>query len=138
MTGSLHLDGLKRDTIVLGWEDRRKSRQRVKTSEGSEIALAFSTGTVLREGDILFMDDHRYIAVEATKEDIITIYPENMEESALVAYEIGNRHLPVSIAKGKIMTIRNAPLEELLKKRSARFQFQKEIFEPHQKGHSHD
>jgi urease accessory protein len=132
-----HLDGLERDTIVLGWEERRKPRQRLMTERGTEIALALSTGTILRDGDILYLDDHCYITVEAAKEDVIMIYPEDMGEGATIAYEIGNRHLPISIGKGNIVTPQNPQMEEFLKKTAIRYQLRKESFEPTRKGHPH-
>jgi len=137
VTDGVHLDGLERDTIVLGWEERRKTRQRLTTKKGTEIALALSTGTILTDGDILYMDDRCYIAVEAAKEDVIVIYPEDVEEGAVIAYELGNRHLPVSIGKENIVTLQNPQMEEFLGKTAIRHQLQKESFEPTRKGHSH-
>ena len=137
VTDGVHLDGLERDTIVLGWEERRKTRQRLTTKKGTEIALALSTGTILTDGDILYMDDRCYIAVEAAKEDVIVIYPEDVEEGAVIAYELGNRHLPVSIGKENIVTVQNPQMEEFLRKTAIRHQLQKESFEPTRKGHSH-
>jgi len=132
-----HLDGLEKDTIVLGWEERRKPRQRLMTEKGSEICLAFSTGTILRGGDILYMDDHCYIAVEAAKEDVIVIYPEDLAEGALIAYELGNRHLPISIGNKYIVTLQNPQMEEFLRKTDIRHRLRKESFEPTRRGHSH-
>ena len=132
-----HLDGLEKDAIVLGWEERRKPRQRLTTNKGTEIGLAFPTGTILKDGDILYINDHCYITVEEAKEDVIVISPEDMEEGAAIAYEIGNRHLPVSIGKGNIVTPQNPQMEEFLKKRAIRHQLRKESFEPTRKGHSH-
>ena len=137
VTNGVHLDGLERDAIVLGWEERRRTRQRLTTKKGTEIALALSTGTILTDGDILYMDDRCYIAVEAAKEDVIVIYPEDVEEGAVIAYELGNRHLPVSIGKENIVTLQNPQIEEFLRKTAIRHQLQKESFEPTRKGHSH-
>ncbi|HMK75628.1 MAG TPA: Urease accessory protein UreE [Thermodesulfobacteriota bacterium] len=137
VTNGVHLDGLERDAIVLGWEERRRTRQRLTTKKGTEIALALSTGTILTDGDILYMDDRCYIAVEAAKEDVIVIYPEDVEEGAVIAYELGNRHLPVSIGKENIVTLQNPQMEEFLRKTAIRHQLQKESFEPTRKGHSH-
>lgn len=131
------LDGLERDTIVLGWEERRKPRQRLTTKKGSEIALALPTGTILKDGDILYLDDRCYVTVEEAKEDVIVISPEDLEEGAAIAYEIGNRHLPVSIGKENIVTPQNPQMEEFLKKTAIRYQLRKESFEPTRKGHSH-
>jgi len=132
-----YLDGLEKDTIVLGWEERRKPRQRLITKRGTEIALALSTGTILMDGDVLYIDDHCYIAVEAAKEEVIVICPEDMGEGAAIAYEIGNRHLPVSIGKRNIVTPQNPQMEEFLKRTAIRYQLRKESFEPTGKGHSH-
>jgi urease accessory protein len=131
------LDGLERDTIVLGWEERRKSRQRLTTERGSEITLALPTGTILKDGDVLYIDDRCYLTVEEAKEDVIVISPEDMAEGAAIAYEIGNRHLPISIENGTIVTPQNLQMEEFLKKRAIRYQLRKESFEPTRKGHSH-
>ncbi|HXX33066.1 MAG TPA: urease accessory protein UreE [Thermodesulfobacteriota bacterium] len=137
ITDLRHLDGLERDAIVLGWEDRRKPRQRLTTEKGNEIALALPTGTILRQGDILYMDDHRYVTVEEAEEDVTVIYPEDMEEGAVIAYELGNRHLPVSIGKENIVTPQNPQMEEFLRKGAIRHLLRKESFEPTRKGHSH-
>jgi urease accessory protein len=131
------LDRLERDVIVLGWEERRKPRQRLMTQKGIQIALALPTGTILHERDILYMDDQCYITVEAAKEDVIVIYPKDMEEGAVIAYEIGNRHLPLSVGKGNIITLQNPQIEEFLRKGWIRHQLRKESFEPTRKGHSH-
>ena len=131
------LHGLERDALVLGWEERRKPRQRLTTQKGAEIALALPTGTILREGDILYIDDHSYITIEDAKEDVIVIYPEDMEQGATIAYEMGNRHLPVSIGRGHMMTPHNPHLEEFLRKGLIRHQLRKGSFEPTRKGHSH-
>ncbi|HDH52966.1 MAG TPA: hypothetical protein ENH24_00585 [Nitrospirae bacterium] len=72
----------------------------------------------MQDGDILYLDDSRYIIVEAAKDDVIVIYPEDMTEAAFVAYEISNRHLPVSINRNGITTPYNRLLEGLLKKES--------------------
>jgi urease accessory protein UreE len=75
--------------------------------------------------------------VEEAKEDVIVISPEDMAEGAAIAYEIGNRHLPISIENGTIATPQNLQMEEFLKKTAIRYQLRKESFEPTRKGHSH-
>lgn len=131
------LQGLEKDTVVLNWEERRKSRQRVRTPKGTELAIALPTGTILRDGDILYVDHLGYIVVEAAKEDLIVIHPESLTQGALVAYEIGNRHGPVSINEGRIVTPKNASLEELFQKSGIRYQLEKAVFEPTPKVHAH-
>ncbi len=131
------LRGLERDTVVLNWEDRRRPRQRVRTTKGVELGIALPTGTVMQEGDVLYLNESRYIVVEAEKEDVIVIFPENLSQSALVAYEIGNRHLPICLCKGTIITPYNRLIEEFLKKESIKYECRKETFEPLRRGNHH-
>jgi urease accessory protein len=132
-----NLAGLERDSVVLNWEDRRKSRQRLRTTKGIEIAVALPTGTILYNGDILYMNNNSYIIVEAAEEDVIVIYPDDMTKGAVIAYEIGNRHLPISINGDSIMTPYNHVLEEYLKKEAIQYGHKRDVFEPVKRGHSH-
>ena len=52
ITGVGSLEGLERDTVVLNWEDRRRSRQRIRTTKGVELGIALHTGTVMQDGDL--------------------------------------------------------------------------------------
>jgi urease accessory protein len=128
---------LEKDTLILSREDRRRGRRRVRTQKGIEIALALPTGTILKDGDILHVDDRSYIAVEAVKEEVIVIHPGNVTDCALIAYEIGNRHLPISVREGIILTPRDGLLEEFLKRSGTNYKCAEEIFEPTPKAHAH-
>lgn len=128
---------LEKDTLILSREDRRRCRQRVRTQKGTEIALALPTGTILKDGDILHVDARSYIVVEAAKEEVIVIHPASMIEGALIAYEIGNRHLPISVREGIILAPRDVLLEEFLKKSGIIYGRTEEIFEPTPKAHGH-
>ena len=121
---------LEKDTVVFDWEERRKPRQRAKTRNGVEIAIAMPTGTILKDGDILFVGDSYYVAVEAKKEDVIAIYPQNINESARVGFELGNRHLPVSIRGDVMSTPYSHDTEGILTTLRIPYQRKTEIFEP--------
>jgi len=65
------------DTVALTWEERQKSRQRLRTTQGQELALALPTGTRLQAGDLLPTVDG-YIEVALAPEDVILITPQNL------------------------------------------------------------
>jgi len=123
-------DRLEKVVVVLDWEARRKSRQKATTGTGLEIALALPTGTVLKDGDVLFVGDSYYVVVEAEKEDVIAVYPKTMDESARIGFELGNRHLPVSIRGKVILTPYDHGTEGVLKTLGIPYQRQREVFEP--------
>lgn len=137
ITNTTNINNLEKDTIVLNWEDRRKARQKIKTKKGVEIAIALPTGTILNNSDILYKNDKSYIAVEAEKEDIISIQLNDITGSAMIAYELGNRHAPVSISNSRLMTPYNHIIEELLKRLNIRYELSKDIFEPFRATSSH-
>lgn len=97
-------DRLVIDTVALTWEERQKSRQRLRTTKGQELALALPTGTRLQAGDLLPTVDG-YIEVALAPEDVILITPQNLQEAAFVAYQIGNRHLPLEITGEGLKTL---------------------------------
>ncbi|MED5579268.1 MAG: urease accessory protein UreE [Nitrospinota bacterium] len=102
--------------VALGWEDRTKSRQKVKTEQGEEFAIALSTGQTLNIGDILLEDKGRVVVIDSIKEDVLVVYASSPEEMAKIAFQIGNRHAPIQIEKDRILTPYDRLMEDFLKK----------------------
>lgn len=92
------------DAVSLTWEERQKSRQKLHTAQGQEIALALPTGTRLHAGDLLPTTDG-WIEVHLAQEEVLLVKPRNLREAAFVAYQIGNRHLPLDIAEDGLKTL---------------------------------
>ncbi|MFL2932360.1 MAG: urease accessory protein UreE [bacterium] len=102
--------------IPLGWEERTKSRQKVRTENGEEFAIALTTGQTLKVGDILLEDRDRVVVIDAIKEDVLVLHPNSAEEMAKIAFQIGNRHAPIQIEKDRILTPYDRLMEDFLKK----------------------
>ena len=105
------------DHVALTWEQRQKSRQRLVTAQGREMALALPTGTRLRAGDLLATAEG-WIEVQLAPEDILVIQPRGPQEAAFVAYQIGNRHLPLEIDVQGLKTPYEPVLESYLKQQA--------------------
>ncbi len=101
------------DKVALTWEQRHKSRQKLMTRQGCEIALALPTGTRLQVGDLLPAPGG-WIAVELALEDVLLVRPRSLQEIAFVAYQIGNRHLPLEIGERWLKTLYEPVLETYL------------------------
>lgn len=108
-----HLSGSIADFVVLTWEERERSRQRLRTSGGREIALKLPTGTRLPPGTVLFAGEGFHIEVVAAEEDVWVARVDDPATLARVAYEIGNRHFAVDIRPGAITVRYDHTLEEL-------------------------
>jgi urease accessory protein len=98
------------DRVALTWEQRQKSRQKLVTMHGCDIALALSTGSRLQGGDLLPVPGG-WIAVELALEDVLLVRPRSLQEIAFVAYQIGNRHLPLEIGEHWLKTLYEPVLE---------------------------
>lgn len=101
------------DSIALTWEQRHRSRQKLLTAQGREVALALPTGTRLRAGDLLPIVEG-WIEVELAPEEVLLIRPRSLQEAAFVAYQIGNRHLPLEIGEQGLKTLYEPVLEAYL------------------------
>jgi urease accessory protein len=102
------------DRIALTWEQRRKSRQKLLTVQGQELALALPTGTQLHAGDLLPTTEG-CIEVQVAPEDVLLIRPRSLQEAAFVAYQIGNRHLPLEIGPQSLKTPYESVVETYLR-----------------------
>ncbi|WP_343613286.1 urease accessory protein UreE [Flavobacterium sp.] len=92
------------DYLDLEWFECTKRIQRKKTRNGIEIAIKFlKEGQRLREGDILFEDEEKIIAVNVLETDAIVMNPHSMMEMGTICYEIGNKHIPLFIQNGKVL-----------------------------------
>ncbi len=97
---------------------------------GREFALALATGTVLYDGDILYVGQDFYVIVQAAVEDVLVVPLTDASLAALAAYELGNRHLPVSIGHDQLATPYDQLVEALLGKAGIRCFREKGPFEP--------
>ena len=111
---SSDLEGRQRETLCLTWEERRWTRRRVVTSSGREVALALPTGSVLQPGDVVAVEAHWYLQIEAQPEPVLAVTPRNREEAIRVAFDVGNRHFPLAIDGADLLVPDDTAMEQLL------------------------
>ena len=92
------------DYLDLEWFEATKRIQRKKTRQGEDIAVKFlREGQRLREGDILFENEKKIIAVNILETEAILMSPLSLLEMGTVCYEIGNKHIPLFIQNNKVL-----------------------------------
>jgi len=87
------------EALSLPFELRQKSRLRARLASGEEVALVLPRGTVLRHGDLLRVDDGRTVRVQAQPERVMHAACAEPLDLARLAYHLGNRHVPLQIAR---------------------------------------
>ena len=85
--------------LVLPYDARRKSRQRVTLASGEEMGYVFPAGTVLRQGDRLRSGDGRVVEVVAAPEALLEVRAGDTFQLIRAAYHLGNRHVPVQLGE---------------------------------------
>jgi urease accessory protein len=123
--------------LTLPFEQRQKSRLRVKAENGEEVALILPRGRVLRGGDRVAATDGREVEIVAAPEKLLHI---ESAELARVAYHLGNRHVPLQVGPGFLRIAEDHVLEEMARKLGARVSHVEAPFEPEAGayGHQHD
>lgn len=85
------------DYVTIEWFERDKKILRKTTASGEEIGIKIEPA--LNEGDILFEDASRIIAVTIAPCDLISVSVNSMQEMGRLCFELGNRHLSLSIGE---------------------------------------
>lgn len=97
--------------------DRRRVRRRLTLPDGTELLLAFPTGTYLAPGTLLDRRGDTAYTVSAAPEEVAVIRPMNTAQAVKVAHAIGNLHRDLVEAvedTDAYLALWDAPLELLL------------------------
>ncbi|APV50757.1 hypothetical protein BWI17_14320 [Betaproteobacteria bacterium GR16-43] len=116
--------------LLLDFDRRTKTRQRVKLESGEEVALMLPRGEVLRGGDLLAASDGRLIEVVASPEEVLHIVCGSAQDLARAAYHLGNRHVAVQVGDGYLRIAADHVLEEMLAGLGAKVSALMAPFEP--------
>jgi urease accessory protein len=122
--------------LRLSFEQRQKSRLRLKLDSGEEVAFILPRGNVLHNGDVVRTTDGREVEIVAIPEKLLHIESEAL---ARVAYHLGNRHVPVQVGASFLRIAEDHVLEEMVRQLGARVSHIEAPFEPEGGAyHQHD
>src|SRR5579885_3650938 len=86
------------DTVVLEFDDRHRRRMAMTGTRGLAFLLDLPETVALRGGDALVLEDGRLVEVVAAPEPLIELRGIDPQQLVRVAWQLGNRHLPVQIS----------------------------------------
>lgn len=112
--GKLHDTSKQVETVTIDWFERDKKLLRKTTASGEDIGI--KVDSPLNEGDILYEDDTKIIAVEIAPCDLVSVNVGSMQEMGRLCFELGNRHLSLSISENNVKCPYDQPTLEYLKR----------------------
>src|SRR5260370_34998129 len=100
--------------LVLPFDSRRKSRQRVKLESGEEVGLLLPPGTVLCDGDVIESDDGSKLKIQAANEELMLVTAPDPFLLLRAGYHLGNRHASIELRPDRILLPIDPVLYEIL------------------------
>lgn len=101
-------------SVTLCWDDRHRRRVLLsQDGERGEFLLDLKQPARLIDGDGLALEDGGVVRVIAASEPLLEIRAKSCG-LALLAYHLGNRHLPVQVLDGLLLIRQDHVIEEMV------------------------
>ncbi|MFN2286904.1 MAG: urease accessory protein UreE [Chromatocurvus sp.] len=100
--------------LTLTFDQRRKSRYRTRTDCGLELGWFLPRGEILADGDSLLCSDGTRVRVCAAAEDVSEVHCADAQLISRATYHLGNRHVPLDIARDRLRYQRDSVLDAML------------------------
>ena len=127
----------KLDKVSIDWFDCDKKILRKSSESGLEIGIRLDETRRLMDGDILYEDESRVIAVEIVPVDAITFTGHHSLERVKFSYLVGNRHAPLFLEGEKMAIPYDEPMFLMLKGKGFHAHIESIKLQHLLEGHSH-
>lgn len=101
--------------VTLTYDQRVRSRLRVRLDDGREAGILLPRGETLRDGDCLASEDGMVVRVRAAAERLSVAIADDALLLARACYHLGNRHLPLQIGEGRLAYLHDHVLDDLVR-----------------------
>ena len=118
------------EPLLLPFDTRKRSRQRLELPDGRVLAIALTPGTVLRPGDRLEAHDGTRFDIRAADETVLHITATTTLALTRAAYHLGNRHIPVEVGDGYLAIEPDPVLDDMLQQLGVITDQRRAPFEP--------
>jgi len=102
------------ETLILDFAQRQTKQGFFFTGKGTCIEFDFAEPPALATDDVLVLDDGGLVEIVADSEAVIEARIADPAALGRIAWQLGNRHVPVQIFANRLRLRRNAEIEVLL------------------------
>lgn len=128
------------DSVELDYDERHRRRYAMKSRGGVEFVLDLPSAVVLRDGDVLVLEQGAQIVVRAKPERLAVVTGNDSRHLARLAWHLGNRHLPTQVCDDSLRFRDDHVMVEMIRGLGGSVDFVTEPFQPEHGayGSSHD
>lgn len=108
------LEGRTVDKVAIEWYELDKKLLRKTSATGEEVGIRLETH--LHEGDVLYADEKKVMVVDILPCELTTVEVHTMQEMGRLCFELGNRHLSLSIGEREVSVPYDEPTFAYLEK----------------------
>lgn len=131
------------DTVVLDFDDRHRRRVAMEAVGGLSFLLDLPAAVALRSGDAVKLEDGRLVEIVGASEPLSEVRAENPEHLLRLAWHLGNRHLAVQIAGGRLRIRRDHVIDAMVEGLGGKVRAIEAAFDPEggaylESHHAHD
>jgi urease accessory protein len=132
------------DTLILDYAGRSAPNSTVTGVKGGRYEIALAAPRRLLTDDLLELDDGTLLEVVAAPEPLIEARAADLAGLARLAWQLGDRHVPVQVLTKRIRVRREAGIADLLATLGAKVTLIEAPFDPEggaytaAPGHEHD
>ena len=101
--------------VGLTFDQRQRSRLRVRLDDGREAGILLPRGETLRDGDLLTGDDGVVVRVAAAPEPLSAAASDDPLLLARACYHLGNRHVSLQIEPGRLAWLHDHVLDDMVR-----------------------
>jgi urease accessory protein len=123
-------EGRTTATLTLPFDVRQKSRFRAVLDDGREAGVILDRGRALRGGDLLRARDGTIVHIQAAAESVSTVESDDPLQLARACYHLGNRHVPLEIAPGRLRYLHDHVLDDMVRGLGLTVRAEQAPFEP--------
>lgn len=104
------------DSVVLSFDDRHRRRLRLTTEAGESVLLDLTKPQPLDDGDGLAIENNEgWVRIKAAPEEVLNVKGQDLANTIRLAWNLGNRHLPIQIVdEGSLRLRYDHVIEEML------------------------
>jgi urease accessory protein len=126
------------DVITLDHGDRHRRRIALKADGGTDFLLDLDKADVLYDGDAIALETGWLVEVRAATEKLVEIRAQSPLELLILAWHIGNRHVPAEITPDALYILYDHVLVDMLNAQGASTVIVERPFTPVRGAYHHD